>query len=112
MPRWLSTRSMYSPVSVLTLIFSPSPTNWGTITVSPVSVLAGLNEPVAVAPFRLGSVSTMVSTTLGGQLHADRALVVEVHLHLGVGQQVLRLALEEIGRTACSCSKLSLSMKM
>ena len=56
----------YSPVSVLTLIFVPSTMNWGTITVSPVSVFAGLNDPVAVALFRLGSVSVTVSTTLGG----------------------------------------------
>ena len=35
-----------------------------TITVTPVSVLAGLNEPVAVAPLRLGSVSTTVSVTV------------------------------------------------
>ena len=34
--------------------------------VRPVSVLAGLNDPVAVAPFRLGSVSVIVRTTLGG----------------------------------------------
>lgn len=59
-------RSTYSPESVLTLIFSPSPTKAGTITVSPVSVFAGLNELVAVAPLRFGSVSVIVSTTLAG----------------------------------------------
>ena len=88
---------MYSPVSVLTLIFVPSTTNWGTITVSPVSVFAGLNEPVAVALFRLGSVSVTVKHDARRQLHADRAVVVEVHLDVDVRDQVARLALEKIG---------------
>jgi streptomycin 6-kinase len=35
-------RSIYSPLSVLILIFSPCRTNGGTMTTSPVSILAGL----------------------------------------------------------------------
>src|SRR2546425_5108031 len=59
-------RSMYAPSLVLTLIFSPELTKGGTWTISPVSVLAGLNEVVTVAFLMLGSVSVTVSTTEGG----------------------------------------------
>jgi len=55
-------------VPVLILIFSPCVTKDGTITTSPVSTVAGLKELVAVAPFRLGSVSVTVRTTFGGNL--------------------------------------------
>ena len=51
---------MYTPSSVLTLIFSPASTNGGTWTVIPVSSLAGLKDVVAVAFLMLGSVSTTV----------------------------------------------------
>lgn len=49
------TLSTYSPVLVFTLISSPSFTNKGTLTVAPVSTVAGFNVRVAVSPFMPGS---------------------------------------------------------
>ena len=66
------------------------------MTVSPVSVFAGLKDPVAVAPLRVGSVSVIISTTLGGSCSADRPLIVEVDLDPGIRQEILDLAFEQV----------------
>ena len=46
---------MYSPVLVSILITSPSLTNIGTLTIAPVSTVAGFNALVVVFPFTPGS---------------------------------------------------------
>ena len=88
---------MYLPSLVSTLIFSPLLMKGGTCTVMPVSIFAGLKLLVAVEFLMPGSVSMTVSTTEGGSFDADRPAVVEVDLHVGVGQQVAGLAFEEVG---------------
>ena len=50
----------------LTFIRSPALMNVGTVTVRPVSNLAGFPELAAVCPLTLGSVSVTSSTTLAG----------------------------------------------
>ena len=50
------TLSRYSPVLVFMRINSPSLTNKGTLTVAPVSMVAGFNVRVAVSPRNPGSV--------------------------------------------------------
>src|SRR3990167_8869656 len=61
------TRPTYSPDRVSTLMISSWPTNKGTLTVAPVSSLAGLPPPPEVSPRTPGSVSTISNTTkLGG----------------------------------------------
>ena len=58
----------------------------GTCTIKPVSVVADLKVLVAVAFLMPGSVSVTVRSPMR-QLDADRAVVVEVDLDVGVGQQ-------------------------
>ena len=52
-------RSEYSMVSVFTTIISSCPTKGGTMTLTPLSSTAGLNELAAVWPLTTGSVSTI-----------------------------------------------------
>ena len=59
-------RSRYVPSEVLTRMRSPSLMNGGTCTISPVSIFAGLVTFETVEPFRPGSVSTTVKSTLAG----------------------------------------------
>src|SRR5262249_40443966 len=59
-------RDWYSPVSVLTRILSPSLTNGGTCTTSPVSSVAGLTCALAVAPLMPGTVDVTTRSTVGG----------------------------------------------
>src|SRR6476660_330829 len=60
------TRSTYSPLLVLTRINSPSFTNKGTITVAPVSTVAGFKVLVAVSPLKPGSLYVTLTTTFSG----------------------------------------------
>src|SRR5271157_941937 len=62
----LYARSWYVPPAVFTRIFSPSLMNGGTCTTRPVSILAALVTLETVAPFRPGSVSITVISTVGG----------------------------------------------
>ena len=55
---------MYSPVRVSTTTVSPLLMNGGTVTLAPVSRIAGLYCAAAVAPFTDGSVSTTSSSTV------------------------------------------------
>src|SRR3982750_1339132 len=57
-------RYLFSRVSMMA--FVPTSMNGGTMTVRPVSILAGLYEALAVAPFMLGSVSTISRVTVFG----------------------------------------------
>ena len=52
-------RPMYSPVRVSIRIISPCSMNNGTITLAPVSTIAGFVAPCAVSPLRPGSVSVI-----------------------------------------------------
>src|SRR5438045_3617986 len=54
----------YSPVRVSTWIISPIATKGGTVTLRPVSQIAGLYCAAAVAPFTDGSVSTTLRSTV------------------------------------------------
>src|ERR1700743_392608 len=60
------TLSTYSPVLVLIRINSPSFTNKGTLTVAPVSTLAGFRVRVAVSPLTPGSEYVTRTTILSG----------------------------------------------
>src|SRR5205807_6577074 len=60
------TRSTYSPVRVSIRIFSPGPTNGGTLTLRPVSRVASLYWFVAVAPLIEGGVSTTIRSIEAG----------------------------------------------
>src|SRR5262249_53380162 len=57
-------RYLFSRVSIR--IFVPISMKGGTWTTRPVSIFAGLYDALAVAPFKLGSVSTTSSVTVFG----------------------------------------------
>ena len=71
--------SMYLPSLVSTVINSPISINGGTCTTRPVSSVAGLFCEAAVAPLRLGSVSTTRKLTLGRHIHPHGLALIKLH---------------------------------
>ena len=56
----------------------------GTLTTSPVSIVAGLPEPVTVAPLIDGCVSATVNSTVVGTVTTDYFSSVELDFHIRV----------------------------
>jgi hypothetical protein len=89
---------MYSPESVLTLTFSPSPTNGGHHYGKTGLSQCGLEGTGCGGALesRLGLCNREHHARR--QLQADGPLVVEVHLHFGVRQQITDLRFQQITR--------------
>ncbi len=77
---------MYEPERVSTLIRSPMLTNSGTLTVAPVSSVAGLLPPPdAVSPFTPGSVCVTSSSTDADSWMSDGSLSMNSRSTLSFG---------------------------
>ena len=101
----------YSPERVSTFTRSPTFTNSGTCTTSPVSSVAGLRAPETRSPWMPGSVSVTVELDRGREVDADDLVLVHRQDGGVAFLQVVDGVADRALAATCSWSYVSLSMK-